>query len=833
MAREKRIPDTDHEIDGSTLVRADHDLLKFIGIASVGLRLSLLRAIYNAKITYGVPFGNDDFKPESSFSANDRNPKQKSEEFSKLEIMIKDRDLQIQRLNHDVSRLNSELAKLRDEISPVWTLISEFKKFEQKSEARETNKKGSTESRVKSAGSSSSKSTIATKSPLKHTPSSSISPDSSNLKSPPSNSTKADPNVGAIRVYGDKLLNRENQEYKSFQVSITDPCSKILPAALKKYNITDDWQKYALFIQFKGKGISSNFSPSINFKIIILLKERCLSFDECPLQLRNGLKEGDDVPVFILKHIKQVGTTAIRNTMSRLSLLTDASSTLARRLSAKQTDSNFSQSKSELSYATTQTGVKGKGVAAPPDDGFMNYLPTAVAIYEYRADREDELDVAIGEKFKILGRETGWCVVERNGRRGWVPAGCLMESVDEEQDSQSEADAVVRENSNPQKGVVLYDYDSQSQNELSITKGTTLLITKKYEHWVLAEFNNKKGWVPSCYVSMNDDKNQEPIKKIEEIKSAEIAELTGEDEAWNQLMRSARSGPTGTNNNMNGTGSGTAVLKLDSLLDDINPYLSDDRASKEFRSNHANFEKIVSSFDRFGDLLVDMQVILTSLQARINHINKSTDIQNRFPTTSSEKLKDGFSLTSILGENINNLSSNVQSQKFQEAQTRLEDIVATAREKLKTTNSTSNLVQIIESCQSTLSAVIELLSLNEGQNSKSGFHINETITTPSSPLSQSQLKSPIKGIFSIPNIRNNPQKTVDLQKELKARMKVVGQRDASPNRMVVEENYDNSQKKTSNFVYTHISYEELITRTKDTSLDVANLEACLLLFKNN
>jgi len=39
----------------------------------------------------------------------------------------------------------------------------------------------------------------------------------------------------------------ENQ-FKSFKVSLEDPCWKVLPAALKKYKINDDWRKYVMFI---------------------------------------------------------------------------------------------------------------------------------------------------------------------------------------------------------------------------------------------------------------------------------------------------------------------------------------------------------------------------------------------------------------------------------------------------------------------------------------------------------------------------------------------------------------------------------------------------------
>lgn len=41
---------------------------------------------------------------------------------------------------------------------------------------------------------------------------------------------------------------------QNFKVSLDDPCSKVLPAALKKYRITDDWRMYALFICYGTTG---------------------------------------------------------------------------------------------------------------------------------------------------------------------------------------------------------------------------------------------------------------------------------------------------------------------------------------------------------------------------------------------------------------------------------------------------------------------------------------------------------------------------------------------------------------------------------------------------
>lgn len=41
---------------------------------------------------------------------------------------------------------------------------------------------------------------------------------------------------------------------KSFRVTLEDPCWKVLPAALKKYKINDDWRMYAMFICFGNTG---------------------------------------------------------------------------------------------------------------------------------------------------------------------------------------------------------------------------------------------------------------------------------------------------------------------------------------------------------------------------------------------------------------------------------------------------------------------------------------------------------------------------------------------------------------------------------------------------
>ena len=74
--------------------------------------------------------------------------------------------------------------------------------------------------------------------------------------------------------------------FKSFRVSMEDPCHKVLPAALKKYNINADWRQYALYIVFGDQ-------------------ERCLGMEEKPLILFKQLDNEGRKPMFMLRRHAQ------------------------------------------------------------------------------------------------------------------------------------------------------------------------------------------------------------------------------------------------------------------------------------------------------------------------------------------------------------------------------------------------------------------------------------------------------------------------------------------------------------------------------------------------
>lgn len=112
----------------------------------------------------------------------------------------------------------------------------------------------------------------------------------------PSTANQTTPVTPHIRVYGDNALQRENEAYKSFRISVDDPCSTILPHALKKYHISDDWHNYTLCIQYGGNHGTPTTGSTARGKV-----ERALALDDKPLHMFQQLKDAGESPVFVLK----------------------------------------------------------------------------------------------------------------------------------------------------------------------------------------------------------------------------------------------------------------------------------------------------------------------------------------------------------------------------------------------------------------------------------------------------------------------------------------------------------------------------------------------------
>lgn len=378
---------------------------------------------------------------------------------------------------------------------------------------------------------------------------------------PSSSSSKGSSNAGRDFVGTATTLGTGDNSYKSFRVTLEDPCYKVLPAALKKYKINDDWRLYALFICYGST-------------------ERCLSYDEKPLLLFQKLKEARQNPVFMLRHIRDVKSPLSIANAKAAARRGSANSTGSRKEGKDGGGSNAAKNSKSLrltpgSGFAAALGTEGNGVSEVLLTGPVAQLPNpeasrsyAIAIYPYVCEREDEFDVSVGDTFVVLSKAKGWWVVQCDThasgvgdivggtasdgahessdrpleiRSGWVPAGCLIETsrplasvpgpdgatstltrVNDSDGDQADHSSIpippsiITSTSTP--GIMLMDYtsdaltstasteDAQTQQttpRLELKKEDRLKVFKRYNHWsycVQENGNHARGWVPSWYI---------------------------------------------------------------------------------------------------------------------------------------------------------------------------------------------------------------------------------------------------------------------------------------------------------------------------------------------
>ncbi|KAJ1671971.1 hypothetical protein GGF38_000400 [Coemansia sp. RSA 25] len=326
----------DNSIDGEVLVNLDHESLKDLGIRALGKRLLVLKSIYFLKLQHDIPITSDSYVPQTvdvepdymHGSSHQRKHRRQTEE-------------SIARLMEEVTTLSSEMNLIRADMQRIYRLsilenkplppaqqqqqpqksrhsndpfsgtVIVSRRNQQKSGEHELSREGTTRQHAPAAMTGIPLPAISTMVPTMVSspgPASAVSTFSSPLTansmgapsliggtsslllsgavggSPSLSQTPVTPH---IRVYGDNALQRENEAYKSFRISADDPCSTILPHALKKYHIFDAWHNYLLCIQY-GSAAKGKF-------------ERVLTLDEKPLHLFQQLKDAGESPVFVLK----------------------------------------------------------------------------------------------------------------------------------------------------------------------------------------------------------------------------------------------------------------------------------------------------------------------------------------------------------------------------------------------------------------------------------------------------------------------------------------------------------------------------------------------------
>ncbi|KIW03792.1 uncharacterized protein PV09_05095 [Verruconis gallopava] len=329
-------------ITGDALMALLHSDLKEMGITSIGHRLTILKAVYDLKIKQHLPIEPDDYVPLSA-DAETQDSAPTQDDIARIINIIKDRDAELRTLREELVRISEENRKLREDVLPI---IKDRKnrseplptpdevpdvakggassglsrKYSTKRLFLSNNKPNNLsptsiqESRLQDSSSldPSAAAVAATnhltasmrddaaggRSPNAASQPSPTSPAYSSLNVPSSGGAKTFDRSDSYSTFSTRdkeattpsTLNppssaRENPQveiFKSFRVSIEDPCHKVLPVALKKYNITADWRQYALYIVHGDQ-------------------ERCLGLNEKPLILFKQLDREGRKPMFMLR----------------------------------------------------------------------------------------------------------------------------------------------------------------------------------------------------------------------------------------------------------------------------------------------------------------------------------------------------------------------------------------------------------------------------------------------------------------------------------------------------------------------------------------------------
>ncbi|CAE6440295.1 hypothetical protein ACGC1H_003573 [Rhizoctonia solani] len=574
-----------HRISGYVLGLMDHEHLKDIGIKSVGQRLAILKAVYQLKVAYDIPIEPDGYIPPSEVIDELAN---EAITIQKLWTMMGEQTERIRRLESENQRLQDTMQVCMEELATVSRAHLQTGEVPLR---KQPSFRWAPQSRLAQSP------TRPTPEPVHESPRHSPRLPEADPVTPSAKQPKPQPSLGEISLAGSTLASSsiyerphgltrnassasitanisnsgmngsrdskppsrdgEQNPYKSFKVTLDDPCWKVLPAALKKYRISDDWQNYAMFICYGNT-------------------DRCLSYDEKPLLLFQRLKDANKNPVFTLRHIKDIRSPiavaqqkqATRSAQRRESPDTAATSNLRAdnrvmspnmpaytRNTRLHQPSSLQPISARAAAATANAAATpplatanapaphwpetdadrprtGEASATPQPDGregviYSTTKTYAIAIYPYLAELDDEFDVSVHDAFIIIGRAKGWWIVQRdptgtgahdeNARHSWVPAGCLLETSIPPAIAVSEATRQPVSDygatdyrpimpmhlaSTSFSGIALRTYHVKGEEELEVQKDEYVRVFKRYNHWSYAikESNGERGWVPSWYI---------------------------------------------------------------------------------------------------------------------------------------------------------------------------------------------------------------------------------------------------------------------------------------------------------------------------------------------
>ncbi|EON96191.1 putative protein kinase regulator ste50 protein [Phaeoacremonium minimum UCRPA7] len=274
----------ENEIVGEALVALLHDDLKQMGITSVGHRLTILKSVYDVKKAQDVPIESDHYVPLSA-DAEAQYATATLKDIKHLVEQLRLRDERMNLFEQDFRRLTEDFRRLREDMLPALRLAKDAQQPLPPTHLNNgtgynydatISPPAPTPSTAGPSGGG-LKRQYSTKKIMLGTTPKTTSPSPLQTTHERGMEQTLDPANAAERaVLSSSHLAALNG------VSMDDPCYKVLPAALKKYQINAPWDQYALYIVYGDQ-------------------ERCLGLDEKPLILFKQLDKEGKKPMFMLR----------------------------------------------------------------------------------------------------------------------------------------------------------------------------------------------------------------------------------------------------------------------------------------------------------------------------------------------------------------------------------------------------------------------------------------------------------------------------------------------------------------------------------------------------
>jgi len=201
---------------------------------------------------------------------------------------------------------------------------------------------------------------------------------------------------------------------------------------------------------------------------------------------------------------------------SRMSIATSSSSFTRTQTSSPLVDSSTSAPKdthsSASSAATTSTTTAAASApSAPASTGATSAQKGNVrAIYDYTATEDNELTFKANDRIVVLQKDdSGWWQGELNGQVGMFPSNFVEQLNGQKNTGTTAAGSTAAAAAEPPtkeaggQCKVLYDYNADSDSELTVKQGDILTVESEDEGWLFG-FNAKgdSGRFPSNYVQM-------------------------------------------------------------------------------------------------------------------------------------------------------------------------------------------------------------------------------------------------------------------------------------------------------------------------------------------